>query len=204
MLKVIGTVVVLLSVLIATASCSAVRTGTADQAGQSSHHEVQSEPLTVIAVIADGPPLWFDGSGSGGSKHFHLSLQMLVLRNDRAYTHVIQEVETSEGWRLVECWPVSLSESGRDVHTGSSAWRRCRVYLGDVSGQDANSIGFAHVPANRAGTFITNIPPEVNAWHQAQHRTTGCVVRCSRDTAFYTWGLTKPAMMPWGATVRKR
>lgn len=94
------------------------------------------------------------------------------------WTHVVQEVETSDGWTLVECWPASDPDTRYDRHVGTiPGWRVCRVYGANVEGVDCNEAGFAHLPNNLAGTFKTNVPPELNARYQRAHKTTGQITR---------------------------
>ncbi|MCB9896110.1 MAG: hypothetical protein H6839_16880 [Planctomycetes bacterium] len=59
-------------------------------------------------------------------------------------------------------------------------WRVVRYYPGYVEGTDATDLGFAHLPQNRAGNIVTDIPENFNEGHQRKHEQKGRVVQDDR------------------------
>jgi hypothetical protein len=65
-------------------------------------------------------------------------------------------------------------------------WRVVRFYPGYVDGADWTRLGFAHLPGNRDGSIITDIPANFNESHQRNHDLRGRVVEDDRDNGkFY-------------------
>jgi len=61
--------------------------------------------------------------------------------------------------------------------------RRVRVYPALVEGADWTFYGFAHVPENRDGSLMTNIPPNFNRSHQERFQMRGRVVADAREAS---------------------
>lgn len=59
-------------------------------------------------------------------------------------------------------------------------WRVVRYYPGYVEGTDGTDLGFAHLPQNRDGSMVTDIPENFNESHQRSHKTEGRVVQDDR------------------------
>jgi hypothetical protein len=65
-------------------------------------------------------------------------------------------------------------------------WRVVRYYPGYVEGADWTRLGFAHLPSNREGSIVTDIPPNFNESHQRNHELRGSVVQDDRaNGGFY-------------------
>jgi len=60
-------------------------------------------------------------------------------------------------------------------------WRVVRFYPGFVEGADWTELGFAHLPQNRMGSMVTDIPENFNESHQRKHEHTGAVLQDDRD-----------------------
>jgi hypothetical protein len=60
-------------------------------------------------------------------------------------------------------------------------WRVVRFYPGYVSGADWTPLGFAHLPQNRDGSIITDIPANFNESHQRAYQLKGRVEQDDRD-----------------------
>jgi hypothetical protein len=59
-------------------------------------------------------------------------------------------------------------------------WRVVRYYPGFVEGADWTDLGFAHLPQNRTGNIVTDIPENFNESHQRNHVHTGAVLQDDR------------------------
>ncbi|MBX3460135.1 MAG: hypothetical protein KF696_09290 [Planctomycetes bacterium] len=62
-------------------------------------------------------------------------------------------------------------------------WRVVRFYPGYVEGADWTTLGFAHLPQNRTGSIVTDIPDNFNETHQRNHELKGAVLQDHRDNA---------------------
>ena len=62
-------------------------------------------------------------------------------------------------------------------------WRVVRFYPAYVEGTDSTHLGFAHLPQNRDGSIVTNIPENFNETHQKNYDTRGLVGQCDRANA---------------------
>lgn len=60
-------------------------------------------------------------------------------------------------------------------------WRVVRFYPGFVEGADWTDLGFAHLPENRTGSLITDIPENFNESHQRNHDHRGAVLQDHRE-----------------------
>lgn len=59
-------------------------------------------------------------------------------------------------------------------------WRVVRFYPGYVEDADWTTLGFAHLPQNRTGSIVTDIPENFNESHQSRHDHRGRVVQDDR------------------------
>lgn len=59
-------------------------------------------------------------------------------------------------------------------------WRVVRFYPAFVEGADWTNLGFAHLPGNRVGTMVTDIPENFNESHQRNYAMTGSIVQDDR------------------------
>jgi hypothetical protein len=64
-------------------------------------------------------------------------------------------------------------------------WRVVRYYPGYVEGADGTELGFAHLPQNRDGSMVTDIPDNFNESHQRNHETKGRVVQDDRANSHW-------------------
>jgi hypothetical protein len=65
-------------------------------------------------------------------------------------------------------------------------WRVVRFYPAYVQEADWTTLGFAHLPQNRTGSIVTDIPDNFNESHQRGYDLKGKVVQDDRDQAkFY-------------------
>jgi hypothetical protein len=62
-------------------------------------------------------------------------------------------------------------------------WRVVRFYPAYVEGADWTELGFAHLPQNREGSIITDIPDNFNETHQRAHELKGAVLQDDRGRA---------------------
>ncbi len=62
-------------------------------------------------------------------------------------------------------------------------WRVVRFYPGYVENADWTALGFAHLPQNRSGSLITDIPENFNESHQRGHELKGAILQDDRDGA---------------------
>jgi len=62
-------------------------------------------------------------------------------------------------------------------------WRVIRYYPAYVEGADWTTLGFAHLPQNRAGSLQTVIPGNFNESHQRSYSIRGAVVQDDRGAA---------------------
>jgi len=60
-------------------------------------------------------------------------------------------------------------------------WRVVRYYPGYVEDADWTRLGFTHLPQNRDGSILTDIPPNFNESHQRNYELRGRVVQDDRD-----------------------
>lgn len=66
-------------------------------------------------------------------------------------------------------------------------WRVVRFYPAFIEGTHATDLGFSHLPQNRTGSLITDIPENFNESHQRNYETRGKVVQDDRARArFYS------------------
>ncbi|MBZ0136195.1 MAG: hypothetical protein K8I27_07475 [Planctomycetes bacterium] len=66
-------------------------------------------------------------------------------------------------------------------------WRVVRFYPGFVEGADWTDLGFAHLPQNRTGSLMTDIPENFNESHQRNHDHRGVVLQDDRQSGkFYS------------------
>ena len=59
-------------------------------------------------------------------------------------------------------------------------WRVIRYYPAFVEGADWTDLGFAHLPQNRTGVLVTDIPENFNEGHQRKHELRGEVMQDDR------------------------
>ena len=68
-----------------------------------------------------------------------------------------------------------------------NVWRVVRFYPGFVEGADWTELGFAHLPQNRTGSMVTDIPENFNESHQRKHDHLGEVLQDDRQRGrFYS------------------
>lgn len=62
-------------------------------------------------------------------------------------------------------------------------WRVVRFYPGFVEGADWTRLGFAHLPENRTGSLVTDIPENFNETHQSRYDHRGRILQDDRERA---------------------
>jgi hypothetical protein len=106
--------------------------------------------------------------------------------NDTDYTHIVQEIQSSHGWSVVECWRVSKGDSAVDVHwwTSYPQTRDMVVYAANVEGADERG-NFAMLPENMGGSVSTTVGENFNAGYQQSHDVRGRIT--SRSKLEFHW-----------------
>ena len=64
-------------------------------------------------------------------------------------------------------------------------WRVIRFYPAYVQGADWTDLGFAHLPQNRTGSVVTDIPENFNESHQRKHELKGEIVQDDRTQSHW-------------------
>ena len=95
-------------------------------------------------------------------------------RGAEGYNALVQELELGKGEALVEAFkgPGAIY----DTHQGYAS-RIMHLYPAEVRGADWSPNGFAHLPANQAGTVTTNIGLSFNSEHQKNYKTQGYIAK---------------------------
>jgi hypothetical protein len=103
-----------------------------------------------------------------------------MLDKDGNVLYTLVEYFDTPGGRLLPMRVDRHSWFGFDYHK-----RRMFIYPAWVDGADLDTNGFAHLPRNKDGSMITNIPDRINSDYQENYETRGFVLEEDRNAGVF-------------------